>query len=63
MARPMPDAFICPITQDVMDVPVCAPDGRSYEQVGEGITTPPTILPCTNEHVCSWGPSAFVCAL
>ena len=33
MARPVPNAFICPITQDVMDVPVCAPDGRSYEQV------------------------------
>jgi hypothetical protein len=34
MARPVPDAFICPITQDVMDVPVCAPDGRSYVRAG-----------------------------
>ena len=27
-----PAAFMCPITLDVMEDPVCAPDGRSYDE-------------------------------
>jgi hypothetical protein len=32
MERAPWDAFICPITMDVMVSPVCGPDGRSYER-------------------------------
>lgn len=32
MEREPPQQFTCPITQALFEVPMCAPDGRSYEK-------------------------------
>jgi hypothetical protein len=55
MERAPWDAFICPITMNVMEFPVCGPDGRSYERAAIELAlrgnphTPPNISPITRQ--------------
>ena len=53
MSEPIPDAFLCPITQEVMKVPVMAADGHSYDRhaIQTWFSQGKTTSPLTNEDL------------